>query len=386
MLRSLGLASVTIAGLTLACQAAAAFSAADDPAALHQQAVGWVEQLGADSFRTRQRAERELALLGVPAKAALLAGLKSEDAEVRDRCRRLLVAVLEQDYQTRVSAFAADTQGRADHQLPGWNRYRVLAGETSGARQLFVEMQRSESKLLESAATDPDAGSEMLLSRCEDLQQSASRQLDSDGRPLSLGSIAAAFFVGSDPRVPINDRISSYLYNFSYQPALQTSMRGGPKLEALKRILGAWVARTANSNNAYPGMVLSIQYDLREGLDPAIGLLKQTGGPPHFVQFAILVVGRFGNKEHLGLLEPLLANSSPLVTQNVGGHQLRCEVRDVALATLVHLTQQDFKHYGFAHLQRNAQTLFNTNSVGFATDEARATALRKWKAWSMAQP
>ena len=114
-------------------------------------------------------------------------------------------------------------------------------------------------------------------------------------------------------------------------------------------------------------------------------MLKQTGGPPHFVQFAILVVGRFGNQEHLPLLEPLLANSSPLVTQNVGGQNLRCEVRDVALATLVHLTQQDFKQYGFTHLQRNEQTLFNTNSVGFATDEARAAALRKWKTWSMAQ-
>jgi hypothetical protein len=80
-----------------------------------------------------------------------------------------------------------------------------------------------------------------------------------------------------------------------------------------------------------------------------------------------------------------LENSSPLVTQNVGGQQLRCEVRDVALATLVHLSQQDFKEYGFAHLQKNVQTLFNTNSVGFATDAARAEALRKWKAWSADQ-
>lgn len=349
---------------------------------LQQQAMHWVDQLGSDSFRIRQRAEHELALLGVPAKDALMQGLKSSDAEVRDRCRRLLIVVLEQDYQARVDAFAADTQGRVDHHLPGWNRYKALAGESLAARQLFVEMQRSESKLLESATVDPDTGSEMLLARCDEMQQAASRQLDSDGRPLTLGSIAAAFFVGADSRVPINDRISAYLYNFSYQPALQSAMRGGPKVEALKRILGAWVLRTASSNNSYPGMVLAIQYDLREGLDPAIGMLKQTGGPPHFVQFAILVVGRFGGKEHIPLLEHLLDNSTPLVTQNFGGQQLRCELRDVALATLVHLTQQDFKQYGFAHLERNPQTLFNTNSIGFATEEARAAAIRKWKLWS----
>lgn len=369
--------------IVVACSLLATAAAADAAQKqLQQQAVHWVDQLGSDSFRSRQRAERELAQLGVPAKDALMQGLKSADAEVRDRCRRLLIVVLEQDYQARVDAFAADTQGRADHQLPGWSRFKALAGESLGARQLFVEMQRGESKLLECATVDPEAGSEMLLTRCDDMQQAASRQLDSDGRPLSLGSIAAAFFVGADSRVPINDRISAYLYNFSYQPALQTAMRGGPKVEALKRMLGAWVLRTASSNNSYPGMVLAIQYDLREGLDPAIGMLKQTGGPPHFVQFAILVVGRFGGKEHIPLLEGLLDNSTPLVTQNFGGQQLRCELRDVALATLIHLTQQDFKQYGFAHLERNPQTLFNTNSVGFATDEARSAALRKWKLWS----
>ncbi len=360
--------------------------AASEDAELQQQASQLVEQLGSDSFRARQRAEYDLSLLGVPAKRALLHGLKSGDAEVRERCRRLLVVVLEQDYQARVDAFAADTQGRTDHHLPGWDRFRALAGESLGARQLFVDMQRTESKLLESAAADPDAGSDMLLWRCEDLQQTVSRPTDNESRSLTLGSIGAAFFVGSDTRVPINDRVASYLYNFGYQPALQTAIQRGPKVEPLKRILGAWVVRTANSNNAYPGMVLAIQYDLREGLGPATGLLKQAGGPPHFVQFAILVVGRFGGKEHLTVLEPLLENTSALVTQTVGGQQLRCEVRDVALAALLHLTQQDFKEYGFSQLQRNAQTLFNTNSVGFATDEARTAALAKWKAWSLVRP
>jgi hypothetical protein len=378
-------ASCLLSLLLLGVQRCETLAAADDSQDLHQQAVQWVGQLASDSFRQRQQAERELAALGVPAKAALMQGLKSADAEVRERCRRLLVVVLEQDYQARVDAFAADAQGSTDHQLPGWRRFRELAGETAGARQLFVEMQRSESKLLESSAADPDAGSDLLLSRCEDLQQAASRQLDDDGRPLSLGSIAAAFFVGADPRVPINERLAAYLYNFSYQPALQGAMRGGAKLEPLKRILGAWVARTAGSTNSYPSMMLAMQYDLREGLSPALNVIKQTGAQPHILQFAILVVGRFGEKQHLALLEPLLENASPLVTQNVGGQQLRCEVRDVALATLVHLSQQDFKQYGLVHLQKNAQTLFNINSVGFASEQLRSEALRKWKAWSAAQ-
>src|SRR5690606_4957309 len=134
-----------------------------------------------------------------------------------------------------------------------------------------------------------------------------------------------------------------------------------------------------------PGMVLAVQYDLPEGLEPATALIKQTGAPPHFLQFAILVVGRFGGKEHVGLLEPLLENSTPLVTQNFGGQKLRTEVRDVALATLVHLTQQDAKQYGL-NLEKHPQTLFDTRSIGFASEEARAAALRRWKKWSESQP
>jgi hypothetical protein len=358
----------------------------EEQKALHQQAVQLVEQLGSDAFRYRQRAERELAAMGLPAKNALLEGLTSRDAEIRDRCRRLLVVVLEQDYQARVSAFAADTQGLHDHHLPGWERFRQLAGETAASRQLFVEMQRAESKLLELATADPDAASETLLQRCEELQQFNSRQMDNEGRSLSLGNIAAAFFVGSDPRVPVNDRVASFLYNFSYQPVLQTAISGRVRGEPLKRILGAWVDRTASSNHAYQGMVLSIQYDLREGLKPAVSMLKQVSSPPHFVQFAIVVVGRFGGKEHLPLLEALLENKSALVTQNVGGQQLSCEVRDVALATLVYLTKQDHKAYGFNHLQKNSQMLFNANTVGFPNAEARAEAIRKWKTWSAQQP
>lgn len=384
MSRTLALAGLIVG---LACPPIArCLDTQEELKALHLRAVQLVEQLGSDSFRDRQRAERELSAMGLPAKNALLQGLTSRDAEVKDRCRRLLVVVLEQDYQARVDAFAADTQGLVDHHLPGWERFRNLAGATPSARQLFVDMQRSESKLLESAAADPDAASEMLLQRCEELQQFTSRQLDSDGRSLSLGSIAAAFFVGSDVRVPVNDRIASFLYNFSYQPVLQTGIRGRGQGECLKRILGAWVERTASSNHAYQGMVLSIQYELREGLLPATAMLKQVGGPAHFVQFAIVVVGKFGGKEHLPLLEAMLENKSALVTQNVGGQQLSCEVRDVALATLVHLTKQDHKDYGFTHLQKNSQMLFNANTVGFPNAEARKEALRKWNAWSAEHP
>ena len=353
--------------------------AAGQPA---EQADQLVRELGDASFRVRERATRQLIELGVPAKAALMQGLKSSDAEIRERCRRVLVGVLEEDYQARVDRFEADRQGAQEHDLPGWPRYRGLVGDSAAARELFVEMQRAESMLLESVTADAEAAAETLALRCEDLQQAVNRPFDDEGRPLSLGSIAAVFFVGSDSRVAVNDRVAAYLHNFSYQPALQTALGGGSKVEPLKRILGAWVARNTGSNNAYPSLMLAMQYDLREGLAPALNLVRQPGNQPQFLQFALLVIGKFGDKQHVPLLEPLLENSGPLFTQNASGQHLRCEVRDVALAVLLHLTGQDFKDYGLGRVQRNAQMLFNTSTLGFPTESARDAAMKKWKQWS----
>jgi hypothetical protein len=180
----------------------------------------------------------------------------------------------------------------------------------------------------------------------------------------------------------VNERIASYLQSFSYQPAMQLGLRGGSKGEPLRRILGAWVARTSGSTNAYTGLMLSMQYDLREGLEPALNLVRQPGSQPPFLQFALLVIGRFGDKEHIRLLEPLLENANTVFKQDLNGQSLRCEVRDVALAVLVHLSGQEPKDYGLSRVQPDAQMLFITSTIGFTTESGRAQAIKKWREWS----
>ena len=298
----------------------------------------------------------------------------------------MLVGVLEEDYQARVDAFEIDRQGKQNQQLPGWERFRKVVGDGSDARVLFVEMQRAESKLLELSAMDPEAGSAMLGVRCEELQQAVNRPFDEEGKPLSVGSIAAVIFVASDMQVPMNDRMAAYLHTFSHQPNLQSALGGGNKTEPLKRLLGAWVLRGTTLNDAYPGLRLALAYNLREGLQPALKLIKQPAFQPQFMQVALLAIGKFGDRQHIATIEPMLANTSQLFTQSVSGQQIRCEVRDVALAVLVHLSGQNLKDYGLANVQKNSQMLFNTSSIGFPTESARDEALRKWKAWSAEHP
>jgi hypothetical protein len=128
--------------------------------------------------------------------------------------------------------------------------------------------------------------------------------------------------------------------------------------------------------------MLSMQYDLREGLEPAIDLVRQPGSQAQFLQMALLVIGRFGDRQHLSVLEPLLDNRDSLFTHNQNGQAIKSEVRDVTLAVLVHLSGQDLKDYGFERIQRDPRTLFNISSIGFSSSATRDKSLAKWKAWS----
>lgn len=372
----------TAAQVTAAKDTAAQDTAAQN-AANGLSANELVEQLGSGSYRDRNRATQELARLGLEAKEALLRGLEDPDAEVRWRCQRVLGRVLELDFRARLKAFVADTQSQDAHGLAGWERFRQVVGSSRAARELFVEMHEAEAALLESSRAGPDATSLALEQRCTQMQQSLQgRRANRQRGQLSLGTVATLFFLSSDRDVAISDQVANWLNRISYESAFQTAIRSGTRVELMRKLLGAWIGRATGSFIAYPSLILALNYDLPEGLEPATSLLKQGGVQPQIVQYAILVVGRFGNKEHLPDIEPLLQEAAICVTsQNKDQPQYNTEVRDVALAVLLQLTGQKFADYGFDRLEKNPKTLFNPASLGFADDDKRAKALEKWKAW-----
>lgn len=56
-----------------------------------------------------------------------------------------------------------------------------------------------------------------------------------------------------------------------------------------------------------------------------------------------------------------------------------CQLRDVALATLMHLYGQDPKKFGFQQLQSNPQFVFQPYTIGFSSEDQRRTAHQKWE-------
>lgn len=374
----------------LSSAALGSLSTAADAKTDHEQAAReaaeLVGQLGDDSFETRQRATLRLARLGLPAKAALLEGLKSDDAEVRMRCRRVLAIVLDLDLKSRIEAFAADRDGKQQHDLPGWERYQQLVGNSATTRELFVEMQRSESDLLEAQAAAPDQVGPLMQARCEQLQQRAFGGNHAQRGQISLGSVAALFFVSTHPDVTVSDQMISYLHTFSYQQSVQGAMRDAEQAVPIKKLIGAWIAKPSGSPNAYQNFMLALQFDLREGLAPALAMLRDGGAQPHIAQYALLLIGKFGSRADMTVVTPLLTDENLLGSLSINNKEVRTELRDVALAVAVHVTGQDLGAYGFEHLQKNPQMVFQPMTAGFSTPAKREAAFKKWNEWLAAQP
>jgi len=363
-----------------------------------------VTKLGDDLYAVREKASNELVQKGIAAKPQLLAALESSDAEVRFRAKRILSEVVEADFQRRLSAFSADVDGKLDLSLPGWTAFKQAVGSDRTARDLFVEMQQAEAPLLEAYEQGPKQAAEKLRTQLAAepavIDRAAAvaaarkgrRQIVPQSSTSSLGAILAWLFVAGDNAVPITDDITARVIVLPQNEVFkqvanpnvkQVDSRG----EVCRKILARWVARDINSVFAAYNLSFAYIYNLKEGLAPAIAILKhpQTIGDPASKSLAICLVGKFGGKEHIALLEPYLKDA--LVYYDSGGKNqpIQTQIRDIALLTSVELAGQDPKQFGFDRWQKNEQLLLNPHTIGFRSQEERLAAFKKWEDWQAGQ-
>jgi hypothetical protein len=340
-----------------------------------------ITQLGDSRYRVRERATARLAEIGLAARQPLEQALTSPDAEVRRRARQILAHIMDLDFEARLEAFSADVEGRLQHDLPCWERYRTLAGNNPASRRLFVEMLRAERWLLQGAENSAAAVAEAIESRCQQWQQSMQHFDPTQRRPPGAGSVLALLLVGSREDVPISAETATTIAGFTYQKELQDAMRDASQNDVVRRLLGAWVARPfdADSTVTYQNIVLSLRYELTEGIPAALAVMQSPATPPHIRQYGILCVAKLGGAAYIEQIEPLLEDTAACASFKLNDQEIQTQVRDVALAVLVRLTGQDLRAYGFERAQANALTYFNTATLGFADDEARQTALQRYR-------
>jgi hypothetical protein len=383
-------ALAALAVLLAARPAPAAAPAALAPAEL-QKARQLVHQLGDASYEARTQASRQLFKMGLGVKAVLLEGSRDTDPEVRRRCRELLPAVLEADRLARIDAFVADKDGQQDSDLPCWRRFRQVAGNDAEARKLFVEMQKGEScTFLLDVDQSPSQAGDLCYARCQHLQEKLYGRFrtgidNGNHSPVTLADMAAVMLVASDPKVQMPNFSSYMVGNFLYQQTVRNALTGNKQTPFRKLVL-AWIERQVGDDNGLQyALQMAVNLELKECLDLAVKAAKEKKVKGQGLGAVLTTIGKMGGKEHLPLLEAQLNDTTVIGNFGINRGSGTTEVRDAALAMLVHMTKQSHKDYGFLFAEANAGLMFNSVFLGFTNNAERDKAHRKWKEWKAAQ-
>ncbi len=114
------------------------------PADTLKTAKELVGKLGSPQYSEREKATRDLAKMGRMALPALQEALGTNlEPEVAMRAEGLLPKAEAEDMRARVACFLADAGGKYQHTLPGWEKFKAVAGSDAASRKLFAEMLKS---------------------------------------------------------------------------------------------------------------------------------------------------------------------------------------------------------------------------------------------------
>jgi len=386
-----------------------------------------VSQLGHHSWQQRSKAAASLTALGANAVPALRAGLQHPDPHVRRQCRRLLIEVLEADCERRLAAFIAGKDDAFDSPLPGWQAFSRLVGADALSRELFAEMYRAESPVLEMVETKPKEAGELVFARLSDI--GAARGLAVPHLP--RGTDVEAFFRGLSglealstdvPRMAVllfvltHPEVHPHLHHNTARIAVMRGITSalaskvcvdhvsGHKYRRPMQRLLRWWLQTPEHIEVLPQKVALIEkYALEEALPWALEVVLTCqrnelvpGG--HFRQQMVMDATRalalVGGKKHAAALERLLECDEAVVS--VPGRQptpgWTVQIRDIALAWLVYVTEQDFEQYGlrqaktaFEQIRKNPQHNLPIQSLSL-DEQSREKALARWAAYAAENP
>jgi hypothetical protein len=380
------------------------FAAAPTPAT-DAEIQRWVDELGHDSYPLRQQAADRLLAAGSAARPSLVKLADGSDPETRAAARRLLSLIDRSEFQRRLEAFAADTDGRAGLTMPGWEAYQELVGGDADDRALFVEMQKGEAPLLAAVFDKSKRPPEDLLesrlrtqvslleSRLQRVTQFQPNMVNGMLAP-SLGSSAAMLFLGSIAETEPSDSVTGGLSHLLQRPPLREQLqrkKGQNVPNAVRRLAVAWALKCPNkSEGSLNARLMAIGV---LGLEDALALpLAIVAGGPEYVQLspaikaqATITVGQLGNRSHVAQVEPLLNDATIYMTasqENLPGAPVgTVQVRDVAMVVLLRLTDQSPADYGYVAAQQFQPRNFSIQPFGVDGDKRRAQAIAKWRQW-----
>lgn len=338
-----------------------------------------INHLDDDDFEVRQNAETQLRRLDSSALPELKKLLPTTQLEARYRLGKVILGIQKECQTKLLDQINAGVIASAES-LPGWSAFSNTVGETDELRQLFIEMHREEPALMQCLG-----GSELLIekrlaNRCFEVQHGLLT-----GRRYELSPMTACvlLYLSTLDQIKLDLQTSSALSTIAHRSTFRKLLDDAEKGASVRLITGYWI-RECNNVDPYRRLLLATRHELVEGLVPARKILEAPG-PTMQTQYAILAFARLGTREHLTELLPLLEMDGRLSPSRMTEKtQYTCEVRDVALAAVLHLLGEEPKEFGFTRIRGNTQTVFYLNTAGFASPEDRTDAFEQWHDYAKA--
>lgn len=428
MLRSFS----ALAALAATCvpAPAAAPSASPDPQTLvvpadvQSKARDLVRQLGSEQFEEREEAEKTLEKMGRVARAALLEGANTDPSpEVRTRCQTLLPRATALEMKARIEVFLADSEGKYEHDLPGWNEFRAAARNEwtvlghhvwsdrsldKAARAVFAELISTQANrhLMLAAGGQGDIATLASARRQELYSQKFPRAVVVNNmvtypgrKEPTLADIATLLFAeaqaGGKTGGGRATSITSLVSSSGFSAAVQHADDAG---KVYRAIATAWLDTRQDAMDMYYASTLASSLGMNDhACRLAVRLLENKGAVATYRGLAAANLARLGTKAHVPLLEKLMADNTVLTTirrsvvkdgkAEVVAFEI--QLRDVALAVSVLLSGQSPEDYGFVDQFRasgiNAGASYSYTRMYLPEDDRKAS-FEKWKQWRAKNP
>jgi len=357
-----------------------------------------VEQLGDKKFAVREAAHRKLLQLGPIAFDAVEAGLSDTSAEVRQRCKQIYRILQYQRQQKQLEEFVQDVDGKKGTSLPGWNRFRKIAGNDLASRKLFAAMWKAEPELLElfiHGKLDIAVGRGIKTCWLRQREIAIARRKNKNKNVVSgdiiLAHVSAAIFVLGDDKVTFNHEMMVRVQSFCMWEVTCEAVKKSDFRKPYLCLLRRFITHPSRGLDSYDLLRLGKTYNLKEQIVPARSLLQFALNSYHTCH-AIQTVAKFGSRDDIAALQPHVQNTNKkasVVYRDKNKKHIvrrlkdakRLPLRDLALAASIHLSGQRLADFGYSRVTTQPPDFTDLSSFVFDTDKQRQKAHTKWAAF-----
>lgn len=334
-----------------------------------------VDRLGHDDYHTRLAVRHQIHDIG-PTDLMLQAlnrGTKSDFVEIRLSSKRLLQQFELDEFDSQISRLLNLRVDATQITLPGWKRYAQLVGDDFAARKVFAKIAAHHFRHLRSLERLTQGSYSKKTTPSSLLELDPYRLTRSDALTWSL----LLFYDCAKPKANRTE-LSSRILNALVHSGLCPSPDRAEDKAVLNRLVAQWLKTHHAIGDTRDRLIVSMRYDCQTAArETCDRVMSAPAASPSSLATAMLAASSL---ELDGIQQRLVARVDDSRTSHVWQliasrkTRIRTQVRDVAVALLLHDRGLDPRDFGFIEIQADPLLTYRDHSLGFADNESRKRA------------